>query len=380
MRILFYDPNHADYHVGSVFERPLGGTQSAACYLAMELARRGHEVAYLTGAAGNQTIAGVECLGRGFLRGPAIARLDADVLIVVQRAGAAPALRGLLPEKTRLVFWSADTPNQSVLGPLHDPREQAALDAVVTVSDWQRRQFAAAFPGVAGKLAVVRYGMAPAFQALYPPAAPVLPDKPWPPVLAYTSTPFRGLSVLISIFPEIRRRVPGARLRVFSGLQVYFVDRLAESADARALYDACRKTDGIDYIGNLPQPELAGHMRGISMLCYPNTYEETACISAMEAMAAGCSIVTSSLGALPETCAGRARLVDRTGSMEEFARHFIEATVEEAQRQRNEPDAEEARRREHVDYARRTFDWSLRAAEWEMFLLGLAAGRGPAEF
>jgi glycosyltransferase involved in cell wall biosynthesis len=370
VRIVFYDPNHADYHVGSVFERPLGGTQSAACYLAMELAKRGHEVAYLTGAAVGREVAGVMCPGRAFLRPAALAGLDADVFIVIQRACSGEKLRGVLGARTKLIFWTADTPEQPVVAGLREAREAGAYDAIVTVSAWQRERFAAMFPGVAGKLAVRPYGMSPAFAGLFEKGEAVLKAKQWPPVVAYTSTPFRGLDVLLHLFPEVRRRVPGARLEVYSGMQVYFVEPLAEGADMRELYEAARRMEGVTYVGNLPQPRLAERMKRASMLLYTNTYEETACISVMEAMAAGCSVVTSALGALPETTAGRAVLVDVTSAA--AAERFVEAAVERLEAEKSGAEAEEARRREQVDWAVATYDWGKRAAEWEEYLRELA--------
>jgi glycosyltransferase involved in cell wall biosynthesis len=370
VRIVFYDPNHANYHAGSVFERPLGGTQSAACCLAIELVRLGHEVIYLTGTSIPQVSHGVACPGRAYLRPAALSQFDADVFITLQRAGLGGKLRALLPARTRLLFWNADTPQQPVVAALKDPAECAAYDTVVTVSDWQRTQFAAAFPHLAEKLITLRYGMSPAFQNLFPPATPIMPEKSWPPILAYTSTPFRGLNVLLHIFPEIRRRLPGTRLQVFSGMQVYFIDPLADTPDIRSLYDRARSTEGVDYIGNLPQPRLAQRLKTVSMLLYPNTYEETACISVMEAFAAGCSVLTSDYGALPETAAGRARLIDPR--LADAAPRFIDVAVEMLEAEHADPIAEESRRRAQIDWATATYDWPTRAKEWDACLRALA--------
>ena len=109
-------------------------------------------------------------------------------------------------------------------------------------------------------------------------------------------------------------------------------------------------------------------------MAYPNTFAETACIAVMEAMTAGCVVVTSDLGALPETTAGFARLVEAPAKPAEHVRLFADAVLRELLERRTAPDAEaEARLRAQVDYKNKDNTWEARAGEWTRWLCGEAA-------
>ena len=59
MRIAFVDPILWDFTVDTPYERPLGGSHSAMCYLASELARGGHGVSLVNGASAPGAYRGV---------------------------------------------------------------------------------------------------------------------------------------------------------------------------------------------------------------------------------------------------------------------------------------------------------------------------------
>jgi protein O-GlcNAc transferase len=213
--------------------------------------------------------------------------------------------------------------------------------------------------------------MSPAFQHLFAPGDSILRHKSLPPTIAYTSTPFRGLEILLQVFPEIRRRIPDVTLLVFSSMRIYLAARLADEQQYGKLYAACRSTRGVQYVGSIPQPDLARTLRAVSVLAYPNIFEETSCIALIEAMAAGCRVITTDLAALPETAAGHAHLIPPPANTRAYKQHFIEAVVTTLDAQRQKPAEEDAHRRQQVEYFNKEYTWSHRAAQWLEFLQNL---------
>ena len=57
MRLAFADFIHWDYNLESVYQSPMGGTQSAECYLAEAMAAQGHQVHMLTNTSAPGSVA-----------------------------------------------------------------------------------------------------------------------------------------------------------------------------------------------------------------------------------------------------------------------------------------------------------------------------------
>lgn len=387
MRIAFVDPLPWDYQVETPYQQALGGSQSAVCYLAEALAHQGHEVFLLNGTSFISLSRGVVCLPLSLASRGLFQSLGLKALIVVNQPDVGLQLKPLLTGETRLICWIQSAPDQSNMRSLSQPQLRQAYDGFALVSDWQRERFQP-FGLADATIKVLRNAIAPAFQSLFSDADSILAAKTQPPILAYTSTPFRGLEWLLELFPQIRAAVPSARLKVFSSMQVYQQD--ASHDEFRGLYDRCRAVDGVEYIGSLSQPQLAQELRSVTMLTYPNIFFETSCIAALEAIASGCQVITSAIGALPETTAGFARLIPIPHAESElphfatltaqtrqtYAQQFVAAAVQGLQAHMTNPEAIASRNSEalasalynQVEFANRHCTWSVRSQEWISWL------------
>jgi glycosyltransferase involved in cell wall biosynthesis len=139
---------------------------------------------------------------------------------------------------------------------------------------------------------ILRNAVAPSFLNLFHDPEDIVQHKKEP-ILAYTSVPFRGLELLLTIFPLIKARVPKAKLKIYSSMAVYQMEKIKEKQDFGEMYQKFEAMEGVEYMGSLPQKDLATAMKKVAILAYPNTFAETACTSAMEAMAAGAHVITS---------------------------------------------------------------------------------------
>jgi glycosyltransferase involved in cell wall biosynthesis len=371
MNIAFLDPIGWDYDISTPYERPLGGSQSALAYLAAELARRRSRVTLFGGTSRPREIMGVTCLSALNIPSEVLAQpLDAMVLLNGP-SEICLTLRPHLDPATPLVLWTQHAVDQLAMRPLAYPEVRQGWDAIVCVSEWHRATMIEHYGLDPARVFVLRNAIAPFFEGLFSSRDELERSKGSRPVLAYTSTPFRGLHVLIPTFSRARAEFPDAELAVYSSMKVYQQD---ESTDAyAALYDQCRSTAGVRYVGSVHQPRLAEELKSASILAYPNTFAETSCIAVMEAMAAGLLVVTTDLGALPETTMGLGALVasaDGPGGIEGFAKDFLDRLKDVLRARADDPSGFAAARYEQVEAMNDRCTWRRRAPEWEEAIRG----------
>ncbi|WP_448527943.1 O-linked N-acetylglucosamine transferase family protein [Parathermosynechococcus lividus] len=375
MRILFIDRISWDYTLQTPYERPLGGSQSALCYLADHLSQRGHQISLFkfNNVPHIEIVRGVPHFPLSLLTAEFLEYLNPEVAILLNRGFGNQDLRAMLPPATRLVLWTQHAYNQPAVAPLRDPQEQALYDHVVLISDWQRQTYIEHFQLPPNKITILRNAIAPCFENLFADSDSILAHKTPHLTLAYTSTPFRGLNLLLEVMPQIHAAHPTATLNVYSSMKVYHqTDEDDKYAD---LYQRCQALPGVNYIGSLPQPDLVQALRTTTIWAYPNTFAETSCIAALEAMASGCYLITSAFGALPETTAGFADLIpypqDTAAYLSAYG-HALHRALDRFSQPEHWP-ALEDHLRAQVTYIHQHCTWSLRAKEWEAFLTSLVS-------
>ena len=365
MKIAFIDMINWDYTPLTPLEQPLGGSQSAAVYLARELVARGHGVTLLNNTTRPGIYDGIDCPGIG--AGIAAGHINAFDVAVVMNSASGLRFRSA-GVAVPMVLWSQHANDQAAVKELASIDERLAWNGFFLVSQWQADTYADKFGIRPERITVLRNAVSPPFQALERRRAPFFRSGE-PPVLAYTSTPFRGLVALLTAFPTIRAAEPDCRLRVYSSMGVYQLTGAAD--DFQVLYDLARALPGSEYVGSLPQAALADALVEADILAYPNIFAETSCISVMEAMAAGCLVLTTKLGALPETTAGFGVLMDPQKDAVALAREFGKALVGLIRAARERPDQFEDGLRRQQAHARAAYNWATRAQEWEQALARL---------
>jgi glycosyltransferase involved in cell wall biosynthesis len=243
---------------------------------------------------------------------------EVDVLVSVR--GVHPHFTGI---KARASFlWTGDAHDQlSHLG-IGDKRVVSKLTGLWCVSNWHAQTLCEVSGFPASKAWVVRNGIASALFS----GDEVRNRKR----LIYSSTPYRGLALLPELFARIRAAHPDAELHIFSGVKVYEGVGAEQEAVARKyapVFDTLRQNPGCFVHGNVTQGQLAREFMRAGILAYPNTFDETSCITAMEAMAGGCVVVTSRRGALPETVGDSGMLIDEKPGSKAYKERFVASVV-----------------------------------------------------
>lgn len=120
--------------------------------------------------------------------------------------------------------------------------------------------------------------------------------------IIYTSTPQRGLAILVPVFIELAKEFPNIELDVFSSFGIYGWEE--RDKEFEHLFDICRQHPQINYHGWKSNDIVRAAYEEANIFAYPSIWPETSCRSLIEAMSAGCLCVHPNFAALPETSGG----------------------------------------------------------------------------
>lgn len=217
--------------------------------------------------------------------------IDPDLLdnfqIICSRA------RDLNPEKIRL-FWCHDLPEDPECKKFQQQSFKDSFHKFVFISNWQYQRYQLIHGIPYNPKSIV---LESAIEAA--PDSVITKEVGDTIRLVYTSTPQRGLEILVPVFEKLSEIHKDIHLDVFSSFKIYGWDE----ADARyePLYERIRQHPQMTYHGFVPNDQLKEHLNTSHIFAYPSIWYETSCRAMLEAMSAGLVCVHPNLAALPET-------------------------------------------------------------------------------
>lgn len=185
--------------------------------------------------------------------------------------------------------------------------------------------------------------------------------------LGYWSTPHRGLNILLPVFELLQKTHPDIELDVFSSFDIYgWPERNKHYED---LFQKCKDNPNINYYGSVSNDVIRKSIENIHILAYPSIWEETSCLTLMEAMSGGCLCVHSNLGALPETSANWTLQYQFNEDLNTHAGlfyHALESAIDNFWDSSNQ-----TRIHSQQSYASVFYNWEIRKRQWESYLTSL---------
>lgn len=240
----------------------------------------------------------------------------------------------------------------AIIGMAYPKQFIEKIQHFVYVSNWQLNEFLNRFP-IQNSLNHVIHNAIDPIEFV---------EKPQDKIrLIYTSTPNRGLEILLNAFDIIKRN--DVELIVYSSNIIYGKD-YAKNTNHEYLFHRCRTNPNIKYMGYAFNNVVRKALQSSHILSYPSIYEETSCLAAIEAGAAGCKIVTTNLGALPETCQNYATYVDYKygDDLKELSERYAEVLNKEIDNYTSDFAKQQS------DYFNNYYSWQNRKTEWNNFL------------
>jgi UDP-glucose:(glucosyl)LPS alpha-1,2-glucosyltransferase len=272
-----------------------------------------------------------------------------------------------VPEKIPLakdkinILWEQNSYDQPNIQPwMKDPSNHSKYDWYVFNSHWCAEKYRMFFKLPADKCTVIKNAIE------HFPERKVY-KKGDPIKLIFHPTPWRGLNVMLGAMQLIKNK--NVTLDVYSSTEVYGTSfKKANDKIYQPLYKQAKKLPNVNYIGYKPNEQIVKNITQYQIFAYPNIWEETSCISAIEAMAAGLHMVTTNYGALYETCSEWPVYVQYSDNYKRLAEAFAYA-IDSLTSFLHE-DGCQNHLQSQANFYKKFYDWQGRKEDWTNFLTG----------
>ena len=261
-----------------------------------------------------------------------------------------------LLEKDRInILWMQHFVNQEETKNMGSKEYIDKLDYIIFNSNWNFEKYQYQFKIPENKSLVIRN----AIENID------IHEKPKDKInLIYHTTPWRGLVHLLNVFKKLN--LENVELNICSSTKIYgkkFDDVLGKKY--KNLFEECKNTKNVNYLGFINNNKIIDLLKKIHIYSFPSIWPETSCISAIEAMGAGCQIVTTNLGALYETCSPFGTFVSFDRNFDNLEKKYLKVLDDSIKNFWS--DQNQKKLKLQYETINNLYSWKIRSIEWKNF-------------
>ena len=287
--------------------------------------------------------------------------VDSKLLDQVQICTSVPEKIPLHKDKIN-ILWQKNSWDQPNLKPWFENKSNHdKYDWYVFNSNWNFEQFTKRFNLPTEKCLVIKNGV----DNIEP--ISTTHRKKDPIKIIHHCTPWRGLSVLLGAMQLVKN--PLISLDVYSSTEVYgksFYDH--NDHYYHELYDQAKQLPNVNYIGYKSNEYIKKHLKDYRLFVYPSIWEETSCISLLEAMSAGLYCITTNFGALYETGSEFPMYVPYSSNYRNLAKKFAKS-IDIAALSLHELSIKDHLKMQK-NFVNNFYNWKIKGKSWTRFLQG----------
>ena len=257
------------------------------------------------------------------------------------------------------ILWAHHAYDQPVLLNF----DHTIVDHIVSPSQWNKDHFIKYLNVPEYKITVIPNGVADIFTH----------STQKTKTMIFTSIPYKGLEVLAKVIPLISQVHPDTKFKIFSSMSLYgpLNDSFIE------LYEYLKTLPNVEYSPVIDREELVKHYQESAFFIHPNIWEETFCVSMVEAMRCGAYPIITDIGALAEVAGEKnATVVPIEGTptskgyqvTENFLVNFSNACCLALDYYEKEPKFYQDVSKIISDYVTEKYDWKKIAHQWETLI------------
>ncbi len=189
---------------------------------------------------------------------------------------------------------------------------------IFLLTDWHKNEFNEIFPCFGSITKTLAYGINEPNEEEY------IPIKN---SFIYSSFPNRGLLVLLQMWPRIKEILPDATLSIFCDLENNYVNTVAPD-QMNEIKRLIPLLEGVTNYGWVSKESLSHSWKMSEYWLYPCIFQETFCLTAMEAAISKTFVISTNLAGLQTTVGDRGIVIDGDPKTIEWQDQCINKLVE----------------------------------------------------